>query len=64
MLTRNKIVLKKVVKTSQFDIPYYVTDNSKIVKFYKWKPTNSLDKILKDIYIWLLQNKSVWKYFK
>ena len=55
--------IKKVLKTSIFDIPYFVTDNSKILKAYKWKPTKNIDKILKDIFIWLSQNKKIRNYF-
>ena len=62
-LTNNVIKLKKITKTSIFDIPYYVTDNTKIKKFYKWKPQKNIDTILKDIYDWLLRNKNVRNYF-
>ncbi len=63
ILTKNKIKFKKVSKTSIFDVPYYVSDNKKINKFYKWKPKNNLDDILNDIYVWLLKNKHVRNYF-
>ena len=62
-LTKNNINIKKVLRTSIFDIPYFVTDNSKILKTYKWKPTKNIDKILKDIFIWLSQNKNIRNYF-
>ncbi len=62
-LTKNVIKLKKIKKTSTFDIPYYVSDNAKIKKFYKWKPKKNIDTILKDIYDWLLGNKNVRDYF-
>ena len=55
-LTKNKINFKKVSKTSTYDIPYYVTDNSRIEKFYKWKPTRSIDRLVNDIYKWLNEN--------
>ena len=62
-LTKNKIKFKSVSKTSLFDIPYYVSDNSKLIKFYKWKPSRNIDKILKDIYNWLTKNKIIINYF-
>tara|TARA_B100000674_G_C37725158_1_gene861671 strand:- start:443 stop:955 length:513 start_codon:yes stop_codon:yes gene_type:complete len=62
-LTDNKIKISKKSKTSIFDIPYYVTNNSKILRFYKWKPTYNVDKILHDIYLWLKENKDLRKYF-
>ena len=63
-LTKNKIKLRKKPKTSIFDIPYYVSDNGKVTKKYKWKPSYSLGKILDDILVWLSNNKGVWKFFK
>ena len=63
-LTLNKIKFKRVTKSSIFDIPYYVSDNSKLNKIYKWKPKKSVDMIIKDIYIWLKENKNVRGYFK
>ena len=63
-LTKNKIKFNKKPKTSIFDIPYYVSDNKKVSKTYKWKPSYSLEKILDDILIWLSMNKKVWKFFK
>ena len=62
-LTRNKIKFKSIFKTSSFDIPYYVSNNNKIRKFYKWKPSKNIDKILGDIYSWLSKNKSIRNYF-
>ena len=62
-LTKNKIKFNSILKTSSYDIPYYVTDNSKLKKIYKWKPSRNIDKILKDIYNWLSNNKTVRNYF-
>ena len=62
-ITKNKIKIKKVSTTSIFDIPYFVTDNSKIQKIYKWKPSKNIEIILKDIYNWLTENKNIRNYF-
>ena len=62
-LTNNKIQIKKVSRTSVFDIPYFVTDNTKVMKTYKWKPLKNIDQILQDIYLWLSQNKKIKNYF-
>ena len=56
-LTKNKILISKIFKTSSYDIPYYVTNNSKIKKIYNWKPIKNVDDILRDIYFWLKKNK-------
>lgn len=63
-LTGNKLKIGKIKKTSKFDIPYYVTDNKKLKKFYKWKPIKNIDKILFDVYRWLIENKKVRNFFK
>ncbi len=62
-LTGNKVLIKKVKRTSNYDIPYYITNNSKIFKTYRWKPEINLDKTLKDIYSWLVKN-NMRDYFK
>ena len=63
-ITGNEIKISSVSKTSQFDIPYYVTDNKKVEKYYGWRPKKNVDQIVKDIYQWLIKNKKVKKYFK
>ena len=37
-ITGNKILIGRKTKTSIFDIPIYVSNNSKISKAYNWKP--------------------------
>ena len=63
-ITGNIIPIRKMLKTSTYDIPYFVTNNRKISKVYKWKPSKSIDEIIKDIFIWLEKNKMILKYFK
>ena len=63
-LTGNKLSIKKIKTTSKFDIPYFVTDNSKVTKIYKWKPIKNIQNILDDIHYWLLNNREIRKYFK
>ncbi len=63
-ITGNKIKFKNISKTSVFDIPYYVTDNKKIKRFYKWNASKSVSQIVKDIVIWLEKNKMALRYFK
>ncbi len=63
-ITGKKIKIGEVSKTSSYDVPYYVSDNSKVFKFYKWSPKKTVDQILSDIYQWLVENKSTWSLFK
>ena len=60
-ITFNKINFKKVIKTSKYDIPYFVTDNQKITKTYKWKPKRNMLKIVEDTYKWMMINKKQLK---
>lgn len=50
-------------QTSNYDIPYYVTDNSKVTKIYKWTPKISVYKTLFKIYKWQINNKKLLKKF-
>ena len=63
-ITKNKLKIINKKKTSIFDIPYYVTDNSKIKKYYHWKPVKNIDQIIKDVYNWLNNNYFIRKHFK
>ena len=63
-LTMNKIKIRSVSKTSMYDVPYYVSNNQKFYKNYRWSPKRTVDQIIKDIYNWLAQNKMILKYFK
>ena len=62
-ITKNKIKIYKKSKTSIYDIPYYVSDNSKVSKQYNWKPKNDIRRIAFDTYNWLKKNKVNLKKF-
>ena len=63
-ITGNHIKIGRINKTSKFDIPYYISDNSRIKKFYKWSPSKNIDTILKDILRWLKNDIKINKFFK
>ncbi len=60
-ITKNRIKFKKINKTSIYDIPYHVTDNSKVTKTYKWQPKKDIFDIVEDTYKWLKINKTKLK---
>lgn len=63
-ITNNKIKFKKIPKTSIYDIPYYITDNTRISKVYGWKPKKNIYDIVIDTFYWLSTNKlNLKKYF-
>ena len=62
-IVKNKVKIGKIRNTSNYDIPYFVTDNKKIKKFYNWIPAKNIIDIINDIYIWLNKNKMLLKHF-
>ena len=60
-LTGNSIKFDKVNKTSIFDIPTFFTNIIKIQKFYKWKPSKTIEDIINDTYHWVINNKKIIK---
>ena len=63
-ITGNEISIKKKRSTSIYDIPYFITDNRKVSRAYKWRPKKNINKIVYDITNWINNNKNlIQKYF-
>ena len=63
-ITNNKIKFNKVIKTSIYDIPYFITNNNLVTKTYGWKPKRNILKVVSDTFLWLKNNQSIInKYF-
>ena len=63
-ITKNKMKIGSIKKTSPYDVPYFITNTSYVKKLYKWKPKRNLKKIIADICFWMKSNKSnLKKYF-
>ncbi len=60
-ITLNKIKILSIKKTSNYDIPYYTTNNFQVSKIYKWKPKIKIYNIVQDIYKWMSLNKKILK---
>ena len=60
-VTSTRIQISSKKSTSVYDIPYYVTDNSKVKKIYKWNPKKKILHIIQDMYKWMLSNKKILK---
>ena len=56
-VTGNKIKFLKKPKTSIYDIPYFITDNKKVMNTYTWKPKKNVNDIVNDLYKWMYVNK-------
>jgi CDP-paratose 2-epimerase len=64
-ITSNYIKIGSKKNTSEYDIPYYVTDTSKVERIYKWSNKKSFLNILQDVYKWMIDNqKELKKYIK
>ena len=55
--TKKKIIIKKNLKTSNYDFRYYVTDNRKIYSKYKWRVKKNIQTIISDNLKSLILNK-------
>ncbi len=62
-LTNNKIKIGKISKTSNYDVPIYISNNDKVSKFYRWRVKKNIYQISSDIYNWLLKNKKTIKQY-
>ena len=60
-ITGNAMNIGKIKSTSIYDIPYFISDNSRVTKIYKWKPKKNIDLIISDTFKWLNGNKSELK---
>ena len=56
-ITKNNIKIGRKLKTSIYDIPYYVTNNKKIYYYYNWRVKKNIDDILNDTFQILSKNK-------
>ena len=60
-ITGNKIKMGKVSKTSSYDIPYYLSDNTHVSNTYRWKPKRNINQVVMDTFLWLKKNKLIIK---
>ena len=50
-VSKNKIRIGSIKKTSPYDVPYFVTNNSYVTKLYKWKPKRNLTQLIEEMII-------------
>ena len=60
-LSGNKLKVDKVSKTSNYDIPIFISNNNKVTKTYGWKVEKNIYDICLDVYNWLKNNKKIIK---
>ena len=54
-ITGNEISIKKIKKTSIYDVPYFITNNKLVKEYYDWRPKKKIINIVKDTYNWLIK---------
>ena len=62
-ITQNSCKISSVSKTSNYDIPYYVSNIKKVKKLYNWYPKKNLNHIMNDLYNWMKVNKNILNNF-
>ena len=60
-ITLNKIKIFSIRETSVYDIPCFITNNSKVKKIYNWKPKKNFPQIIEDVYRWMFSSKKILK---
>jgi len=63
-ITKNNLHIGQIEDTSNYDIPYYVTDNKLAYSFYKWRVKRNINMIIKDTYNVLIKNKNFFEKYK
>jgi len=57
-LTGTKIGIEPVPETPATDVPYFVTDSSRVRSETGWRPERSLPATLADVHKWLVDNRA------
>ena len=56
-MTETKIGIEPVPETPAADVPYFVTDSSRVRGETGWRPERSLTATLADVHKWLVDNR-------
>ena len=62
-ITKNTCKVSTITKTSNYDIPFYVSNINKVKKLYKWSPTKSVKQVMTDLFSWIKENKNILNKF-
>ena len=60
-ITGNILSIGRITKTSIYDIPYFISDNTLVNKTYNWSPKKNINQIISDTFKWLNNNKLILK---
>ena len=56
-ITKNKVIIKKIIKKNKNDVKYFVMSNQKLKNKLNWEPKKNIKTILFDTYSWLIKNE-------
>ena len=60
-ITGNSVDIEGIQENRPADIPWYITDNSKIMSHTTWKPQKNANETFSEIYTWLKENTNILK---
>ncbi len=61
-ITGNKVEVADLSTALNSDIPYFVSDSSKIMSHTKWKPGKSMQDVIADTTKWAMEHKEMLKF--
>ena len=61
-ITKNELTIGSVQDTAPVDVPYYVTNNTKVAQAFGWKPKRNLETIFSEIHGWIQENHDSLKH--
>lgn len=56
-LTGHSLQVSRSTEDRPGDIPWYVTDSSRLYRLSDWRPSSTLEAILDDVYTWIVDNE-------
>ncbi|MDQ7830790.1 MAG: NAD-dependent epimerase/dehydratase family protein [Desulfovibrionaceae bacterium] len=56
-VTGNTIDIGSFPDTSAYDVPYYVTDNTRITQASQWAPGRGVEQVVRDIHAWIVAHE-------
>lgn len=57
-ISGNRLNIGSNQATSPVDVPYYVSDNSKVSEAFDWQPQRDLNAMFQEIHHWMTENRS------
>jgi len=60
-LTGNTVAIKSVLENRPADLIWFVTDNGDTQKIFDWSPQRTAHDIIKDTFLWLKDNESLFR---